>query len=186
MEINVFDFDKTIYDGDSSIDFYLFCLKRNPGMIKYAPGLLIAAARYLINQGGKTVFKQEAFKFLKTIKNTDQYVEEFWSVYGDKIKTWYLERDHASDVVISASPDFLLRPVCRKLGVMLLIASKVDSRTGRFEGENCYGAEKLRRLNSELSDYTIREFYSDSRSDQPLAEIASTSFHVRGSRIIAW
>ena len=27
--LNVFDFDNTIYDGDSSIDFYIFCLKRN-------------------------------------------------------------------------------------------------------------------------------------------------------------
>ena len=25
---NVYDFDKTIYDGDSSLDFYLFCVKR--------------------------------------------------------------------------------------------------------------------------------------------------------------
>ena len=28
-EVNIYDFDGTIYDGDSSIDFYLFCLKRN-------------------------------------------------------------------------------------------------------------------------------------------------------------
>ena len=31
--LNVYDFDKTIYDGDSSIDFYLFCLKRKKSII---------------------------------------------------------------------------------------------------------------------------------------------------------
>ena len=27
--MNVYDFDKTIYYGDSTADFYLFCLKRH-------------------------------------------------------------------------------------------------------------------------------------------------------------
>lgn len=26
--MNVYDFDKTIYDGDSTIDFYLYCVKK--------------------------------------------------------------------------------------------------------------------------------------------------------------
>ena len=30
----VFDFDKTIYNGDSSVDFYKFCLKKNKKLIK--------------------------------------------------------------------------------------------------------------------------------------------------------
>lgn len=36
-ELNVFDFDDTIYKGDSSIDFYLFCLKENVRLIRYLP-----------------------------------------------------------------------------------------------------------------------------------------------------
>ena len=28
---NIYDFDKTIYDGDSTVDFFLFCLKREKG-----------------------------------------------------------------------------------------------------------------------------------------------------------
>ena len=31
--MNIYDFDKTIYDGDSSIDFYKFCVKKNKLMI---------------------------------------------------------------------------------------------------------------------------------------------------------
>ena len=32
--INSYDFDKTIYDGDSSADFYKYCLKRNKKVLK--------------------------------------------------------------------------------------------------------------------------------------------------------
>ena len=31
--MNIYDFDKTIYDGDSSIDFYKFCVKKNKLLI---------------------------------------------------------------------------------------------------------------------------------------------------------
>ena len=30
--MNVFDFDKTIYEGDSTLDFILWCLRRKPGL----------------------------------------------------------------------------------------------------------------------------------------------------------
>lgn len=35
--MNVYDFDGTIYDGDSSVDFFLYALKRMPSLIRYAP-----------------------------------------------------------------------------------------------------------------------------------------------------
>ena len=43
MLIDVYDFDGTIYDGDSTADFVLFCLRRHPGMILGAPRLAVAA-----------------------------------------------------------------------------------------------------------------------------------------------
>ena len=35
--MNVYDFDKTIYDGDSTIDFYLFSIKKDFTLIRYFP-----------------------------------------------------------------------------------------------------------------------------------------------------
>ena len=32
--INGYDFDETIYDGDSSVDFYFFCLRKNKKVLK--------------------------------------------------------------------------------------------------------------------------------------------------------
>ena len=35
--MNVFDFDGTIYSGDSTIDFYFFALKRNVKLLLFLP-----------------------------------------------------------------------------------------------------------------------------------------------------
>ncbi len=32
MRIDVYDFDGTIYDGDSTVDFTRFCLRRHPAV----------------------------------------------------------------------------------------------------------------------------------------------------------
>ena len=29
----VYDFDETIYDGDSTVDFYKYCVKRKPSLL---------------------------------------------------------------------------------------------------------------------------------------------------------
>ena len=44
--MDVYDFDGTIYDGDSSIDFYLFCLKKNIKLLRYIPGQVLYAILY--------------------------------------------------------------------------------------------------------------------------------------------
>ena len=50
MRIDVYDFDGTIYDGDSTVDFTLFCLRRHPGVLAGLPkflgtSLLLAVGR---------------------------------------------------------------------------------------------------------------------------------------------
>ena len=37
MRIDVYDFDGTIYDGDSTVDFTRFCLRRHPGVLAGLP-----------------------------------------------------------------------------------------------------------------------------------------------------
>ena len=40
MLIDVYDFDGTIYDGDSTVDLVLFCLRRHPALLTGLPGML--------------------------------------------------------------------------------------------------------------------------------------------------
>ena len=46
--MNVYDFDKTIYYGDSTADFYLFCLKRHKKILTLAPSLLGAFLKFYV------------------------------------------------------------------------------------------------------------------------------------------
>lgn len=184
-ELNVFDFDNTIYDGDSSIDFYLFTLKKNPLLIRYLPIQLYGMLLYKLNIKSKEYFKEKYFSFLKGIDNINEEVREFWNENLKKIKS-NLINNKKNIVVISASPEFLLEPICKKIGTERLIATKVDKSTGKFYSKNCYGKEKVERLNKEYEEYNIKEFYSDSKSDKYLAEISENSFLINKDRILDW
>ena len=59
--MNVYDFDKTIYDGDSTVDFYFFCLKQTPKMLKYLPYQGFSFIKYLFGFIDKTHFKEKFF-----------------------------------------------------------------------------------------------------------------------------
>ena len=183
--MNVYDFDGTIYGSDSSVDFFLFALKRRPSLVRFLPAMAAGFLRYGMKRIGKTQLKECFFGFLRGI-DAESLAEEFWTHSSGKILGWYKARQQPDDVVISASPEFLLAPICRKLGIGRLIASRVDVRTGKFSGENCRGAEKVRRLAEEYNVTHIDEFYTDSESDLPLAQIADRAFLVKKGVPTEW
>lgn len=183
--MNVYDFDKTIYSGDSSIDFFLFTLKHQPAVLRCIPKQLIGFMLYGMRLFGKTELKEFFFCFLSAIQG-EKLVQLFWDQNASKIGKWYLQQQEPDDIIISASPDFLLRPLCQRIGVRHLIASRVDIRTGKFSGRNCRGAEKVRRLSEEFNVTQIDRFYSDSLTDLPLAKIAGQAFLVKNGLPTEW
>ena len=184
--MHVYDFDKTIYHGDSTMDFVTWCLKKKPSLaLRLLPGTVSFGA-YLIKQSDKTRFKEKFYAFLRYIPRIDDWVEAFWQLHNDRIKDWYLLQQQEDDVIISASPEFLLRPICRQLGIKHLIASRVDIHTGMYLGLNCYGEEKVRRFRKVFPDAQIEDFYSDSYSDDPLARIAHRAILVKGDQLLPW
>lgn len=125
------------------------------------------------------------YGFLRRVPDVDAELEAFWAKNFDRVNPWYLAQKRPDDIIISASPEFLVRIPAQKLGVRLL-ASRVDKHTGRTDGENCHGAEKVRRLHETYPDVEIAEFYSDSRSDSPLAELAERAYLVHGQERTPW
>ena len=184
--MNVYDFDKTIYDGDSTADFYLYALGKHKKNLLLAPSLATAAMKYYVfRKGTKTQFKEVMYRFLNRC-DTEQDVASFWEKNARKIKRYYLKQQRSDDVIISASPVFLLQPICNKLGIRCLIASEVDPHTGQYSGENCHGEEKVRRFRAQFGQTEIDAFYSDSHSDDPLARIAKQAFMVKGESLSPW
>lgn len=185
--MNVYDFDQTIYRGDSTVDFYFYCLRHYPLMVRSMPGTAAAFGLYRARAWSKTQFKQVMYRFLLSVPQAEQVVERFWASHIKNIKLWYIqETRRTDDVVISASPEFLLRPVCRQLEIPTLIASRVDAKTGKYTGINCWGEEKVRRFREVFGDAEIDTFYSDSLSDTPLARLAKEAWIVRGNQWIPW
>lgn len=185
-EMNVYDFDKTIYKGDSTLDFYLYCLRKQPFLILILPIQILGFVRYKLGLITKLQFKEIFYSFLKYVSNVEGKIEDFWRNNKSKIQPWYLNKQLPEDVIISASPEFLLQPICEELRISNLIASIVDIKTGKCLSENCYGIEKTKRYYEKYGDITITEFYSDSISDAPLAKIAQKSFGVVGDKFIPW
>lgn len=183
--MNVYDFDGTIYNGDSTIDFFLYALKCRPSLVRFLPEQLWGAVLYSVKRIDKTKWKEFFFHFLSAI-DAEKLTESFWNQNQDKIYNWYRRQQKADDIIISASPEFLLQPVCKRLGIHFLIASKVDIQSGTFLNENCRGQEKVRRLAAEYKITHIDNFYSDSHSDLPLAQIADKAFLVKKGKIKVW
>lgn len=183
--MNVYDFDGTIYDGDSTVDFYLYALKKHPLLLRYLPVQAKGFALYAMKKIDKNCLKQHFYSFLKGVSG-EALVESFWDSHQNKIYPWYLQQQKTDDVVISASPDFLLRPICSRLGIACLIASDVDPATGTCLGENCRGQEKVIRFRAEFPETQIQQFYSDSQSDLPMARLARKAFLIEKGKVLPW
>ena len=184
--MNVYDFDKTIYDGDSTLHFYFYCIKKQPIILIWLPFQMWALVIYLLGIIDKTKFKQDFYIFLKSITNIDDLINSFWNINVKRIKQWYIKKQQIDDVIISASPEFLLTPICDMINIKYLIASKVNKLNGGYDGINCYGEEKVNRFNHLFPNNYILEFYSDSLADAPLAMVAQKSYIVQKDIIVSW
>lgn len=184
--MNAYDFDKTIYKNDSSTDFFIFCMFRHPRIFGLLPSIVIGFFKYYIfKRGTKTEFKEKIMKFLRYI-DTKKDIADFWQKHKSGIKDFYIKQHKDDDVIISASPVFLLKPICDELEIKHLIASEVDINTGKFCSPNCHGKEKVLRFRQQFNDAQVHSFYSDSLSDTPMAEIADKAYIVKGNKIYDW
>lgn len=176
--MHVYDFDGTIYRGDSSIDFYLYCVKKHPRLVRYLPRQLTGIFLYKMGRYTKEKMKSDFFSFLSGLKDAGGDIDAFVRKNLHKIRKWYLEICQPSDVVISASPAFLIERFSEAMQHFTVIASDVDKQTGRLNGKNCYGEEKVQRFERRFPERKITLFYSDSKSDAPIAKLAEQAFLV--------
>ena len=129
--------------------------------------------------------KQRYYCFFRGIDAVEM-AERFWDENIAKIRNWYKSLQKHDDLVITASPEFLIKPICRRLGIQNLIASEVDPKTGKTLGRNCRDWEKVKRYRREYGDTPIEEFYSDSYADSPLARMAAKAHMVVEGEIVDW
>ena len=184
--MNAYDFDKTIFNPDSSYLFTMYCIGKHPvAVIKNLPFLIFRGLKYLFKKTDFKSLKESSFGFLRFVKDIDRDVEDFWLKRRSRIEPWYLKQKKSDDIIISASPEFMLRPVADYLGVEL-IATRMDKKTGKISGKNCHDAEKVIRLHEIHPEAAVDNFYSDSLADTPMAEIADKAFIVNKDNLKPW
>lgn len=184
--MNVYDFDKTIFYPDSSVSFFLYCLKHYPAaVLPRSKDIVRTALLYARRAVNTKELKQVLFSFLRGLPEPEEAVRRFWDKRFHGIGAWYLARRREDDLIISASPEFLVREPASRLGVALL-GTRMDIRSGVIEGENCHDEEKVRRFYAAYPDGKIEDFYSDSLSDAPLARIAQRAWIVKKEKLSPW
>ena len=176
MLIDVYDFDGTIYDGDSTVDFVRCCLRRHPGMLAALPRVAAAALSLAAHRIGLTQFKTVLFGEMARRFSLEQEAARFWQDMKtrQKIGPWFFDTPRDVPIVIaSASPEFELQYAARLLGVGTLIGTRCDAQTGALIGKNCKGEEKLRRIGEAVGSFEIRAMYTDdAKADGPLLAAA--------------
>lgn len=166
--MNVYDFDGTIFPTDCTIGFFLWCMRRRPGMwITFFPKVI---KNLILRKTGRLpeyLMQREFFAFLTLIDDFDEQIERYWDKYYNKIAPWYLAQKKPDDLIISASPACIIGPVANRLGVDY-IATEYDREYGVFTNNFMYAKEKAKYI-FDHGFPVIDNFYSDSLSDTPIA-----------------
>ena len=166
--MNVYDFDGTIYPTDCTIDFCFRCMKRHPRLwFTFFPK---AVKNLILRKMGKMpeyLMQRKFFGFLTLIDDFEEQIERYWDKNEKRISSWYLAQKRPDDLIISASPDCVIGPIARRLGVNF-VATEFDREYGVFLNNMMYAREKARYI-FDHGFPMIENFYSDSLADTPLA-----------------
>lgn len=87
-------------------------------------------------------------------------------------------------VIVSASPELYVAPIGRRLAFDAVLATRLevglDGRlTGRIDGSNCRGAEKVERLRAWMVGGAFVYAYGDGTGDRELLAMADAAFRRR-------
>lgn len=177
-EFILYDFDGTIYDGDSGVDLVKFAFKKYPKTRRRIPKMIFVALLYILKIIKKEKMKNTLFSFLRDIDDVDKFVSDFWDVHEKKLKKFWLDTKHDRDIIISASGYFWLEPIAKKYKVYDLFATDINKNTGIVTGKNSHGKQKVINFYEKYPNSIILEMYTDSKNDLPLIKEAKKGYLV--------
>jgi len=196
-DVAAFDFDGTLVSGGSVFDFLTAVAGRQAvvrATVTLGPRMAHAAL-----VGGETADLVKEDLFRRVLRGVD--AESFARV-GEEFAVDHLATRVRTDVrrrldwhrgrgdkvvVVSASPDTYIKVAAERLGADGSIATLLEHDesgrlTGRYEGVNCRGEEKIRRLRLWMSDAGLEGSllwaYGNSRGDLRMLRAADTGVNV--------
>lgn len=180
--MQVFDFDNTIYHGESVYDFALFVIKRKLSLVKYIPKITIILIKYKKCQMNKFEFKEELEKYTKVFLDNKDFLEKmvvkFWQKNKHKLDQGMLKKIKKDDVILTCSPYFLIGEIKSELKTKHLICSEIDVKKGKISFLN-FGENKVKKFKEKYKNKKIDVVYTDSYNDQALIDIATNAYLVK-------
>ena len=190
--IAFFDFDGTITTKDTLLEiikyqkgvfsFYLGFLLCSPFLVAYKLGIISNQAakeitlRWFFGKMPLAAFQEACNTF--AVAGIDGLVRPKALTEIEKLKA-----AGAEIVIVSASAENWIQQWCNRHQLQL-IATRLEINpkeriTGRIEGRNCHGQEKVRRITAayNLEQYDEVYCYGDTKGDKPMLALATFPFY---------
>lgn len=209
QHIAIYDLDRTLLRSPTFTPFLMFAARRTaPLRLLLLPVWILAMIGYRMGFYGRKPLKQFGLRLLigdllpdyKFAPVIAEFARQRISRdFGPAAQKSILQnrQSGARIVIATAAPEIYANEIARQIGIDDVIAtqhmrqSAPPAYLARFDGENCYGAEKLRRVELWLSkqklhrqDCTITS-YSDHPSDAPMLDWSDKAVLVTRSAKLA-
>lgn len=201
--LRVLDFDGTMVKGDAFLAFLLFVFARHPRLwwrsLRLATEVLFFTLGKRNNAQLKTLFIREVVAPLPS-RRLEEVLRTFVSQFRssrlrpevpERIRRWKEGGDRV--ILLSASPDFLVRPLVDGLGLDAVLATLVEVREdgrptgvlpeGNFRSER--KVEVLREYCAVHGPFAEVQAFTDHHSDIPLLGYADRGVLVHPTRQLA-
>ena len=191
MIVAFFDFDHTITTKDSFLDFITYVKGRRAlymAMLRFA----IPSIGYKLGWvSGASIKERYLTYFFKNVP-VSQFEEWGASYAKEQLPNiihpkalariqWHQSQGHEI-VVVTASIDYWIAEWTNSLNLGL-IATHLEQRkallTGRLDGGNCNGQEKVKRIHAKYDlDHIVESYgYGNSSGDKPMLELVNHKFY---------
>lgn len=164
MKVDIYDFDKTAIPYDSALHYWFWSMAHRPWTLILLPFQLFWGSLMLTKIISVPTFKKVAFNFVSLI-NTEKSVKKYWDKHEKDIYDFFKPENRNPDrktVLISASPDFLIKEIAKRLNVDYCIASPHNAKNGHLVGTLCRESAKVKLFQEQFPDAEVEDVYSDS------------------------
>lgn len=189
MSVALFDLDGTLTRRDTLFDFLRFCAGNRVYYFKMMLVAPVLAVEYFLKRNEQAAKEKLLSVFLKG--HPRKILQEKAERYADRLDTllkpevWKrvleLKASGLRIGVVTASMDVWLTPWSRRHGLELVSSRAlwVEERfTGRLDGANCRGEEKVRRIREHFGDnVVVVEAWGDTPADFPMLRLAHRAYY---------
>jgi len=184
--MKVFDFDNTLYHGESAVDLALYMIGNNRKIILYLPKIFVNLIKYKLCMVEKKKMVAAINDFLRNaLRDKNEIfsaVDGFWEKNRCKLDKAMLKRIEKDDIIITAGPDFLINGIRDLINTDHIISSRIDAEKMKVKYLN-FGENKVKGYKAMYGDRRIDCFYTDSYNDKALMDISDKVYIVKKGRL---